>query len=65
MTRLALLRVATLPFGTLAALAARDVAARAETVLAASRSVDRESTALADRLFAAAGRYLVSRAPRT
>jgi Lantibiotic dehydratase, N terminus len=55
MKRLALLRVATLPFGALAPLSGGDAASRANVFLNATGCADRTAAATSDALFAAAG----------
>ncbi|TMQ70350.1 MAG: hypothetical protein E6K80_08815 [Candidatus Eisenbacteria bacterium] len=54
-TRLALLRVGTLPFDALAALGAGEGATAARALLAAERALQGEATTLSEQLFQAAG----------
>ena len=55
MTRLALLRVATLPFETLARLKSATPAGRLEAVIVADAEVERDALEISDGLFQAAG----------
>ena len=56
MTKLALLRVAALPFTTLAALRTVGLAGEVDGVLSADAEIERAGLTLSDRLFEAAGR---------
>lgn len=56
MTRVALLRVATLPFETLAALRTESPADRIEAALRADAEIERDALEISDLLFEAAGR---------